>query len=160
MCLHRSPQSTLGTNRTEEWDEIIDSDREKVDIKRKKKKRPGVLVAKNVREPERVVGCSPFFSHTTRISLPLVLYLNPVARLFRPSFYPTRIFFGLYLSLNTSFRSLDPTSPLSVPVLCPCRPFVIVPFNKKKYSPTRIATSRPLLAGFPPATLLRNEHVG
>jgi len=86
--------------------------------------------------------------------------LTPLPAYFVPLSILLVFFFGLYLSLNTSFRSLDPTSPLSVPVLCPCRPFVIVPFNKKKYSPTRIATSRPLLAGFPPATLLRNEHVG
>ena len=71
--------------RDEEWDEIIDSVREKVDIKRRKRKRSGILVTRNVRESERVVGCS----HTTCISLPLELYLNPATRLFRPSFYPT-----------------------------------------------------------------------
>jgi len=71
-------ESIFGTNVAE--DEIIDSDREKDNIGIKE---TGVLVAKNVRESEQVVG-----SHFA----PYELYLNPVHPLIS---YPILVFFFL-----------------------------------------------------------------
>lgn len=88
------------------------------------------------------------FSHTTSISLRT---LTPLIRLFRPSFYPTRLFFS-YICLL--IRPLAPCHPrLS---LRPSRPFVIAPLKKNYPVPDSHVLPSPRC--FPPATWKTNTH--